>query len=76
MGRRPRRAAAGGTSGVSAAPLLTPFTTTPKVKEEEARAAEEVSELKKKVARLKKLLAVANTHIEKLRDEQQQGGRA
>ena len=72
-----RNAGAGGPSGVSAAPLLTPFTTTPKAKEDEAgaaaKAAEEVGELKKKVARLKKLLAVANTHIEKLKEEQQLG---
>ena len=54
---------------MSATPLLTPFST-PKRAESELRAAEEAAELKKKVARLKKLLAVANSHIEKMKAEQ------
>ena len=55
---------------VSATPLRNPFGASSARATPAADPADDPAELKKKVARLKKLLAAANAHIEKLKGEE------
>ena len=59
-------------SGLSATPLRTPFAA-PKAGATTV-SDEEAQELRRKVARLKKLLGAANAHIDKLKAEAGAGG--